>query len=324
MRRNSTVTLTAGEIERFRADLDVLAPVGRIGAAVSGGPDSLALLLLLHAARPGNIAAATVDHRLRPEAADEAAIVARTCAALGVPHAILTVTVADDPCGMQAAARKARYDALAGWGEREGLGHLATAHHADDQAETLLMRLGRGAGLTGLAGVRRARPLADTGSITLIRPLLNWRKAELEAIVATAELAPARDPSNHDPRYDRTRARALLGAGWPDARRVAASAHHLAEAEEALAWSARLAARSRIVFAAGSAEIDAADLPRDLRRRLLLIALARLNPVAEPRGDAIDRLLVALENSVVSTLAGLRCHPGPPWRITVAPPRRSH
>jgi tRNA(Ile)-lysidine synthase len=316
--------MTEKEIGRFRADLDALAPNGRLGVAVSGGPDSLALLLLAHTARPGNIAAATVDHRLRPEAADEAAMVAALCGSLGVPHATLPVAVADDPDGVQAAARKARYAALAGWAEREGLRFLATAHHADDQAETMLMRLARGAGLAGLAGVRRSRPLAEAPGLTLIRPLLDWRKAELVALVAAAGLSPARDPSNQDERYDRTRARVLLSAAWPDAGRVAASARHLAEAEEALAWSAAIAAKERISFFDDKAEIETASLPRELRRRLLLAAFAYLNPAAEPRGDSVDRLLDALDRGEVATLGGFRCDPGPPWRLTRAAPRRSH
>ena len=316
--------MTPTEIARFRADLDALAPSGRIAAAISGGPDSLALLLLLHAVRPGFVLAATVDHRLRPEAADEAAMVAKLCGGLGVSHVTLAVTVADHPDGPQASARKARYAALGNWAESAGAAYIATAHHADDQAETLLMRLARGAGLPGLAGVRRSRPLDGQADVILIRPLLDWRKAALEAICQSAGLEPARDPSNHDTRYDRTRARALLQGGWPDAVRAAASAHHLAEAEEALAWMAATLADSRIILGRDNVKIDATDLPRALRRRLLLIGMERLNPAASPRGDAVERLLDSLEGGAVTTLAGLRCDPGPPWRFTIAPARRAH
>ncbi len=308
---------------RFQAELDTLAPAGRIGIAVSGGPDSVALLLLAHAARPGSVTAATVDHGLRPDATAEAAMVASLCALLGVPHAILPVTVADDPAGRQAAARKTRYRALGDWAAQEGVAWLATAHHADDQAETLLMRLDRGAGLAGLAGVRRARPLAEAPGVTLIRPLLGWRKAELEAVVEAAGIVPVRDPSNADPRYDRTRARIALQAGWPDPMRAAAAAHHLAEAEEALVWAADATAATRVTLSDGTATVDAAGLPRELRRRLLLAALARLGEAA-PRGDSVDRLLDKLDRGRIATLAGWRCDPGPPWRIAAARPRRSH
>jgi len=317
------VALSAGRRERFAASLDALAPAGRLGIAVSGGPDSLALLLLANAARPDGIAAATVDHGLRAEAAAEAAMVAALCDRLSIPHDTLCVTVTDDPAGPQAAARHARYTALTAWAQRNALPFLATAHHADDQAETVLMRLARGAGLAGLSGIRERRPLADASATLLIRPLLDWTKAELEAIVAEAGLTPARDPSNSDERYDRTRARALLAGGWPDATRVAASAHHLAEAEAALSWTAARLAEERLSLADDAATIDGCDLPRELRRRLLLIAFAALAPELEYRGDSVDRLLHALDQGRVATLAGFRCDPGPPWRVSRAAARRS-
>jgi tRNA(Ile)-lysidine synthase len=314
--------LSAERRERFAASLDALAPAGRLGIAVSGGPDSLALLLLANAARPGEIAAATVDHGLRAEAAAEAAMVAALCGRLSIPHETLRVTVADDPAGVQAAARHARYAALTAWAAQEGLPFLATAHHADDQAETVLMRLARGAGLAGLSGIRERRPLADGSATLLVRPLLDWTKAELETIVAEAGLAPARDPSNSDERYDRTRARVLLAGGWPEAGRVAASAHHLAEAEAALSWTAARLAEERLSVMDDAATIDGCDLPRELRRRLLLIAFAALTPGTEYRGDSVDRLLHALDRGRVATLAGFRCDPGPPWRVSRAAARR--
>jgi len=146
-----------------------LDPVGRFAAglgahrepalavAVSGGPDSLALMLLAHAVPGLTVTALTVDHGLRPEAAEEARFVAALAAARGIAHHILPVRVEDCGQGVQAAARAARYAALGGWCASAGVGLLATAHHADDQAETLLMRLARGAGVGGLAGIRRKR-----------------------------------------------------------------------------------------------------------------------------------------------------------------------
>ena len=132
-------------VARFRRDAEALAPgFARLGVAVSGGPDSLALLLLAQAAFPGLVEAATVDHRLRPESTIEALHVEDICARLGCPHAILDVEVPDGPAGLQAEARGARYRALGLWAEARGLPHVATAHHADDQAETVLMRLQRG------------------------------------------------------------------------------------------------------------------------------------------------------------------------------------
>lgn len=228
---------------RFAADLAALWPEdereGRgLGLAVSGGPDSLALLLLAHAALPGRIAVASIDHGLRPEAAGEVALVEAVAQARGIPFTALSVTLA--PGNVPARAREARYAALADWAANMGLGALATAHHADDQAETLVMRLNRGSGLAGLAGVR-PRGRIEGSDVPLLRPLLGWRKAELAALVAAAGIVPAEDPTNADPAYDRARMRAALAeADWLDPVAIAASAAHLAESWQALEWYAEL------------------------------------------------------------------------------------
>lgn len=227
---------------RFAADLADLWPeatrAGPLGLAVSGGPDSLALLLLAYAALPGQIAVACVDHGLRPEAAGEVALVERVASERGIPFTPLKVTLA--PGNTQARAREARYAALAGWAQTESLGAVATAHHADDQAETLLMRLNRGSGLAGLAGVRAVTRI-EGAEITLLRPLLGWRKAELAAVVAAEGLVAADDPSNADPTFDRARLRAALAeTAWLDPVQIAASAAHLAESWQALEWYAEL------------------------------------------------------------------------------------
>ncbi|WP_404710663.1 tRNA lysidine(34) synthetase TilS [Sphingomonas sp. MMS24-J13] len=311
------------QLVRFRAALDLLAPAGRIALAVSGGPDSLALLLLAHAARPAMIVAATVDHRLRLESREEARMVAHLCEKLRIRHAILDVDVADDPAGLQAAARMARYAALTRFAQNEGAIFLATAHHLDDQAETLLMRLARGSGVAGLSGVRRARPLDDAPGITLIRPLLDWRKAELEEIVAEARLRPVRDPSNHNPRFDRTRAREWLAQGWPKPEQLAAVANRLADAEEALAWTTRALAVDRLRIDQRIATLDTSGLPHEYRRRLVLAVFAGLVPGVIPRGEALDHLIGALDQGEIATLGGLRAHPGPPWQFSLEGPRRS-
>ncbi|HZF46065.1 MAG TPA: tRNA lysidine(34) synthetase TilS, partial [Sphingomonadaceae bacterium] len=217
-------------IARFAGDLAAIWPEGnRLGLAVSGGPDSLALLLLARGALPDQIEVATVEHGLRPESAREAGMVAELCSAYSIPHRILTVKVARG--NVQDKARAARYAALARWMGDRGLGALATAHHADDQAETLLMRLNRGSGVAGLAGVR-ARGVVPGTELLLLRPLLGWRRTELAGIVERWGLEPALDPSNEDPKYDRVRIReALRSADWLDVAGVAASASHLAEAE---------------------------------------------------------------------------------------------
>jgi tRNA(Ile)-lysidine synthase len=302
-------------VARLAAALAVLVPEGRLAVAVSGGPDSLALLWLVSAARPGGVVAATVDHGLRAGAAAEAGEVARVAAGLGVPHGVLPVAVVPAGEGMQAAARQARYAALAAWATTEGAAALATAHHADDQAETLLMRAARGSGLGGLAGVRRSRPLA--GNVRLVRPLLDWRKAELAAVVAAAGLSAADDPSNRDPAHDRTAFRDLL-AREPrlDPLRLATTAANLAEAEEALAWTAERLWRERMSEGVDGLVLDLAGLPPELERRLL----ARALPGA--RGSAVAALRRRLASQPAATLGDrLVRREGSRWRIGPAPPR---
>lgn len=202
-----------------------------LGIAVSGGPDSLALLLLAHAAFPGVVEAATVDHQLRRESAAEAQFVATVCADLGVQHKILPVKV--EAGNLQQEAREARYQALSKWMARRRLTALATAHHADDQTETLLVRLNRGSGLSGLAGIRSTT--SAPGGARLVRPLLQWRRSELDAIVSAAGIDAVADPSNADPRYDRARMRlSLADADWIDPMGFAKSAALLEQAERAL------------------------------------------------------------------------------------------
>lgn len=305
---------------RFAAALDRLVPEGRLGVAVSGGPDSLALLILAAEARPGMVEAATVDHALRAENADEAALVGKHCARLGIPHAILKVAV-EQGASLQAQARNARYSALCGWAEARALSVLATAHHADDQAETLLMRLARGSGLGGLAGVREQRALSET--VRLVRPLLEARKSELRAIVETAGLHPVDDPANADPRHERTRARSLLGsAPWLDAQRVARSARALEEAEQALAFAVEAMAAERLTLGPALAVLRVGDLPAEFQRRLLLKGIAVFG-VSEPRGGDIERALVILREGRRCTLGGISLTGGERWTLAPAPPRRA-
>ena len=310
------------KLARFAADLDALAPAGaRLGVAVSGGPDSLALLLLAHAARPGQVEAATVDHCLREGSAGEAAMVAELCARFGIPHATLIALWSEIPtAAIQARAREERYRLLADWAEARGIDAVLTAHHADDQAETLLMRLGRGAGLSGLAGIRAARPLGDR---LLLRPLLDWRRSELAEVVAAGGVEAIDDPSNRDPRFERSRARDFLaGREWSDVGQIAASASHLADAEEALRFATETMLAERVTNDGNATLVDAADLPRELQRRLLIAAFAQLGG-APPRGPDLDRALATLAAGGRCTLGRLMLTGGPNWRLEPVPPRRN-
>ena len=313
----------AEAVERFAADLSALVPLDmRLGVAVSGGPDSLALLLLAAAVRRGMVEAATIDHGLRAESADEAAMVAGICNQLGIPHRTLVADWPEAPTtNVQAAARAMRYRLLNEWAIDQGLSAVATAHHADDQAETILMRLLRGAGVGGLGATRAKRPLSD--QVLLVRPLLGWRKSELTDLVAEAGLVPVDDPSNRDPRHDRSRIRDLLhNAEWADPARLAASASALRDADEALDWALAPLIGSQIGRDGDALVIEPFDLPRELKRRLLLAAFAEL-AAPPPRGPDTMRALEALERGETITLSGLKLEGGTRWRLTLEPPRRA-
>lgn len=296
---------------RFAADLGALWPEdersGPLGLAVSGGPDSLALLLLAHAAMPGRIAVASINHGLRPEAAGEVALVERIAAERGIPFTPLTVTLA--PGNVQAKAREARYAALAGWAQEAGLGAVATAHHADDQAETLLMRLNRGSGLAGLAGVRASTTIDGT-EVVLLRPLLGWRKPELSAVVEDAGITPALDPSNTNPDFDRARLRARLAeADWLDPVQIAASAAHLAESWQALSWYAELDWHEMVMrddsAPGGLGYTYCANVPRVIAIETILAIIAALGGHAT-RAEAArawDRLWAGENASLGGVLA---------------------
>jgi len=304
-------------LDRFRAPLGAIdAATQPVGIAVSGGPDSLALLLLAHAAWPDRVRAATVDHRLRAESAAEARFVATLCAERGIPHAILAPATPITG-SLQAAARKARYALLEAWRAREGALSVMTAHHADDQAETLLMRLNRGAGVSGLAGIR-----ATNGHV--LRPLLGWRRTELEAIAAAAGIVPLADPSNQDPRFDRVRMRrALAAADWIDVPALARSASHLADAAEALDWATARLLPEHLVADGTALLLDPGDLPEELVRRLLFAAVVKLDPAIRASGPDLDRVLSALRDGGRTSLGVLLLTGGPRWHIAAAPPRRT-
>ena len=305
---------------RFLADLARILPGGLrpgepLALAVSGGPDSMAMLWLAATALPGRVVAATVDHGFRPEAAAEARLVATACAALGVSHATLRPDWPIAGRNLHAAARAARYALLGRWAVTTGARTLATAHHADDQAETFLMRAVRGSGPAGLAGVRASR---QEGELTIVRPLLDWRRTELAAVAAAADLPFVSDPSNTDDRFERSRVRRLLAEQpWLDPVGLARAARHVGEAEAALAAMADWLWRARRIEPTGEDReiwLDMADLPRELRRRLARDAIrtVRQTDGLLPDFDLatnIEPLLDALEAGKAATQAGVLVTP---------------
>ena len=294
-------------------------PAARLGIAVSGGPDSCALLLLAHAALPGRIEAATVDHRLRAESGQEAAFVAALCNSLGIPHRICAVEVG--PGNVQSQARAARYEALEAWARECQLGAVATAHHADDQAETFLLRLNRGSGVAGLAGVR-ARGIVPGGETLLLRPLLGWRQAELGMIVQQANVSAISDPSNLDDRFDRVRLRKVLAsAPWLDTAAIAQSASHLADADMALDWAARIE-WDRCVSKEGLGMAYRPRAPRAIAMRVVARVVRELDG-NEPRGGAVANVFDALVNGEAISIGDLVARSGPGgWHFAKAPIRK--
>lgn len=329
-----TKPLDPALVERFRADFLALAarhPGSRRNAtlalAVSGGPDSMAMLALARAAFPDQVMAATVDHRLRADAADEARMVADYCAAIGVPHTILEPGQPIAGSSLQARAREARYDRLVAWADDADAPVLLTAHHADDQAETLLMRLARGSGISGLSAIRAARP---EGGVWVMRPLLDWRRAELRMLCEASGTPFVDDPSNSDERHDRTRFRALLGREpLLDPAALTASAAWLAEADATLQQIALNLWRER--WQPGLAILStAAEQPREIRRRLMRLAILDLRGrtgATRPPFSAstqIEPLLDALESGQAATQAGVMVTPrGTDWHFSPEPPRHA-
>lgn len=315
-----------GLIARFTADFDKLAAAdARLGVAVSGGPDSLALLLLANAGRPGQVEAATVDHALRRESRAEAEMVAAICDRLGVPHSILTAEWEESPMtALQERARKERYRLLGQWAAKRGLSLLLTAHHADDQAETLLMRLSRGAGVRGLAGMRTARQIGP--GLQLVRPLLSWRRSDLERVCADVGIEPVDDASNADERFERVRVRkALAEVDWLDCETIARSACNLGEADSALDWAAAAEWHKSVRREDGAILYLPAGAPVEILRRIIARAINKLASEGERelRGGEIDRLLATLSNGGTATLRGVLCSGGEEWRFSAAPKRRS-
>ncbi len=309
--------LPSSRIDRFLTDLRTfpgLATKTRLGICVSGGPDSVALLLLTHAAEL-DFEVATVDHGLRTASAKEAAFVAQLCRNLSCAHTILTLTA--QPHGnVSDWARRERYQALLNWADERGVELLMTAHHADDQLETMIMRLNRGSGVSGLSGIRRTNG-------RIIRPLLNWRKSELEAIVTEAGLQTVIDPSNQDERFDRARLRkSLQHLDWLDPITASRSAQALAEAEEALIWSTEAAFKEHVAHKPSGISLSPNGLPRELVRRLTLACLKHFNPQSAPRSTELEHLIVALTDSQSATLCGVKAVGGATWTFSKAPARR--
>lgn len=301
------------EGEEFAAAMAALGPFEaepRIAVAVSGGADSMALLLLTRewaAAAGGQVTALTVDHGLRPEAADETDQVARWTGTLQVAHNVLTWRGPKPHGDIQAAARGARYRLLEGWCAEAGMFHLLLGHQQDDQAETFLLRLARGSGLNGLAAMA---PVVERPHCRLLRPLLSFPRARLAATLQKRGQAWLDDPSNESRRFARARlrdARQVFAREGLGPARLAATAHRLGRARQALEASlARLLAHAAEPDPAGFVHLDGAVLaaaPRELGLRALAAVLVAVSgSYYPPRLERLERLF----GEITAGLAGGR------------------
>ncbi|MFB9267104.1 tRNA lysidine(34) synthetase TilS [Bradyrhizobium erythrophlei] len=329
--------ISARDAKRLFAGLGA-APA--IVLAVSGGPDSVALMWLAARwrralARGPRLIAVTVDHGLRPEAAREARDVKRLAQGLDLPHHTLKWTGTKPKTGLPAAARDARYRLLARAARKHGATHILTAHTRDDQAETLLMRMLRGSGIAGLSAMARE---TERDGVRLTRPLLDVSKAQLIATLNKARIGFADDPTNRDPAFTRPRLRALMPAlaeEGGDARNLARLAARLARANaavEVLVDGAEryLALKDREAERAGFDAALFAAMPEEIRLRLLKRAIDRIGHEGPAELGKVETLLAALDRAsaehagtLKQTLAGaaisiakgrIRVEPAPPRR----------
>jgi len=294
-------------------------PSPKVAVGVSGGPDSLALALLIQdwaRSRDGEAIAVTVDHGLRQESAREAAWVKAAVRPHGMRHHTLSWEGTKPVSALQAKARAARYGLLAAFCTEKRLLHLAVAHHREDQAETLLLRLSRGSGFAGLAGMA---PVAERARYRLIRPLLPVSKGRLKATLQARGLTWLEDPSNADSGFTRVRMRQLL----PDlaeegvtADRLTESAGQMAEIRALLEdQAAEILARHVWLHPTGFLVLDweaIRELPHHLTRSALAACLTTIGGLEfAPRSERLEglhaRLCAGLGGG--ATLGGCRVLP---------------
>jgi tRNA(Ile)-lysidine synthase len=267
---------------------------------VSGGPDSVAMMLLAAEWARGRTAppplyVATVDHGLREDSRGEAEMVARWAAGLALPHALLVWDGVKPKSRIQERAREARYELLFDYAARIGADHVMTAHHADDQAETILFRLLRGTGVSGLSGMASS---SERRGLVLARPLLAHAKADLAALCESRAHPFFDDPSNNDPAYARTRIRRLGGLLADEGLGRAALlrlGRRAARADAALAAHARavraglMARRENGGFRADISAL--ADTPEEILLRFLTDELKLISGGKPLRLDRLEALV---------------------------------
>ncbi|MEO9650641.1 MAG: tRNA lysidine(34) synthetase TilS [Roseobacter sp.] len=283
----------------------------RLGVAVSGGGDSLALLRLLHQIcgdRGIELICLTVDHGLRTEAREEAETVAKRCVELGIVHQLLVWQGWDGAGNVQNAARQARYALMTAWAKENDIDTIALGHTQDDQAETVLMRLARGAGVDGLSAMA---PTRRQDGILWIRPLLNVSRAELRDYLRSHSETWAEDPSNEDARYERIKTRQILdqlSVLGIDRAVLGHVAGKMQSVRRALEHQTEAAAKNCVRVKAGGLSINwdvFSALPEEISRRLLIAGLKWIaGTVYAPRHKSIETALQAVQQGKRTTLEG--------------------
>lgn len=303
---------------RHMSALGPFEPGPHLAVAVSGGSDSLALALLAQdwaRAQGGRVTALSVDHGLRNGSRAEVQQVGRWLRKRGIAQRILTWEGEKPKQGLMAAARQARYRLLEGWCARKGVLHLLLAHQIEDQAETLLMRLARGSGADGLAGMAS---IVHARQVRLLRPLLGVKRADLKVYLKGLGQAWIDDPSNDNQVFERVRLRAgapVLADLGLRAEALAASAAKLTAQKRHLDIETVAAlARHAVIDSLGFAWVERALLGEsvEIRHRCLARLLACLNGETYlPAMDQVERLGVAMLADAWrgGTLAGCRLLP---------------
>ncbi len=326
-----------GEAEADALFADIAAEPALV-LAISGGPDSTALLYLMArwcaARRPApHLLAVSIDHGLRPEARREAAAVKRLSEKLGVEHRTMRWRGAKPSTGIQEAARVARYRLLRAAAHRAKARCVLTAHTLDDQAETVLFRIARGSGLAGICGMARSVPIDNLAAgfgqpidaardaerskrsrrVVVVRPLLEVPKGRLIATLREAGIAYADDPSNVDPRFARSRLRKLMPALADEgltpqclvrlARRVRRSE---AAHEAVVDWAARRLGLTTDTRRVAVSSADWSEFPAEIALRLLGRAIGTIGTEGPVEFGKLEALGEALNAAVAGNIPRFR------------------
>ena len=288
-----------------------------LAVAYSGGGDSTALLFLAYRwarQRSAKVVALTVDHGLRPESKQEVYIAQKRCQTLGIESHLLRWRAPKLNSGIQNAARDARYSLLSQWCKKQNILHLLVAHNLEDQAETILHRLGRRTGLDGLVGIPAIREMKN---IRLVRPCINVPRQRLRATLTANNIKWLEDPSNYDPSYARVRLRRLLPILTKEQispTMLSGTARRLSSVRRSLERSvSKVLAENAMMFPEGYCRISQkafSNSETEVARRILETLLCSIGGnLYPPKGIKVDKLLQTLKYEKIfkpKTLGGCK------------------